>query len=555
MTFQRLRSSLTAKQILGFLSVALVPLIVMAALYFYTLSTLIIETAKQDLELGASHTAQTLDSFVAVNINNLQSQAQLADLTDYLTGDEAYRAQSAPRISTLFRSLGRVTYEGYLQSFLLFDENGIVIYDQTQLDIGKDYSAIPSFQDAWQSSYPRVIISPSEAHGGPSICFSIAVWDDEKKVGVFAIRYNLSVIQYIIDEASRLDNTDSFAIVTQSNGNVIGWHRQPNPPQATLDLGEIESLSLKRHVDIDGEEYALVVLPTTESTLNVIYVRPEESMSDYISARALTVWIVSFVTLLFTISFAIFMANRTLKPIRELTGKSQALSEGNWSARVEITTIDELGQLGATFNQMADQIRAEIKKVEALNEDLLQAYNYTLDGWARALELRDKETKGHSQRVTALTLGLGKAMDLSKKDLTNIQFGSQLHDIGKMVIPDEILHKPGPLTKEERETMKKHPVYAYQILKDIKFLEKAIDIPHYHHEKWDGSGYPSGLKETDIPLFARIFCVADVWDAITSDRPYNAAWSKEKAIAYLRSQKGKHFDPEIVDIFLSDVIR
>ena len=146
-------------------------------------------------------------------------------------------------------------------------------------------------------------------------------------------------------------------------------------------------------------------------------------------------------------------------------------------------------------------------------------------------------------------------MNLTEEDLKNIQFGSQLHDIGKMVIPDEILHKPGPLTDEEREVMKKHPIYAYEILKDIKFLEKALDIPRYHHEKWDGTGYPEGLKNTDIPLFARIFCVVDVFDAVTSDRPYNAAWPKEKAAEYLKSEKGKHFDPEIVDIFLSKIIQ
>ena len=554
--FQRLRSSIITKQILSFLGVALLPLAVMILLYFNTLSTLIVETARQGLEIGAQHTVQTLDTFFAENINDLQSQAQITDMSDYLKGDDAYREELAPRISMLFRALGRVSYEGYLQSFVLFDEDGIVVYDQSQLDIGKDYSVDPLFFEAWRSNYPRVSISQPNERGGRSISFSVVVRDEyDTKVGVLAMRYNLNVIQYIIDEASKFRAEDSFAIITENDGTVIGWHKKPLPPQSTLDLRGITPLSLARHVNIYNDEYALVYLKTTVKPLNVIYVRSETSMSNYIFERALVVWTIALFILGFTMGLALFAANRTLKPIRELTWKSQALSDGDWSARVHVTSGDEIGRLGDTFNHMAEQVDSAIKKAEGLHEELLLAYNYTLDGWARALELRDKETEGHSNRVTTLAVRLGGAMNLTEEDLKNIQFGSQLHDIGKMVIPDEILHKPGPLTDEEREVMKKHPIYAYEILKDIKFLEKALDIPRYHHEKWDGTGYPEGLKNTDIPLFARIFCVVDVFDAVTSDRPYNAAWPKEKAAEYLKSEKGKHFDPEIVDIFLSKIIQ
>ena len=552
--FQRLRSSLTAKQILSFLSVALLPLSVMIALYFNTLSTLIVETARRGLEIGAQHTVQTLDTFFAENINDLQSRAQITDLANYIKGDDAYREELAPRISMLFRALGRVSYEGYLQSFVLFDEKGIVIYDQSQLDIGKDYSENPLFFEAWRSNYPRVTISPLNERGGRSISFSVVVRDEyDNKVGVLAMRYNLNVIQYIIDETSKFRAEDSFAIVTENDGTVIGWHKKPQPPQSTLELSEIAPLSLARHFDLNDDEYALVYLKTTVKPLNVVYVRSETSMSNYIFERGLVVWTIALFILVFTMGLAFFAANRTLKPIRELTWKSQALSDGDWSARVHVTSGDEIGQLGDTFNQMAEQVVSAIKKTEGLHEELLMAYNYTLDGWARALELRDKETKGHSNRVTQLAVNLGREMNLPEEDLKNIRFGSQLHDIGKMVIPDEILHKPGPLTDEEREVMKKHPIYAYEILKDIKFLEKALAIPRYHHEKWDGTGYPEGLKDIDIPLFARIFCVVDVFDAVTSNRPYNAAWPKEKAANYLRSEKGKHFDPEIVEVFLSKV--
>ena len=187
------------------------------------------------------------------------------------------------------------------------------------------------------------------------------------------------------------------------------------------------------------------------------------------------------------------------------------------------------------------------KKAEA---DLLEAYDTTLEGWASALELRDKETENHSRRVTELTLALAEAMGIQGKELVHIQRGAILHDIGKMGIPDEILRKPGKLTDAEFEIIKQHPVHSLNLLSRIPFLEKSIDIPYCHHERWDGSGYPRGLKGKEIPLAARIFSVIDVWDAVQSDRPYNHAWSREDTVHYLREQSGKHFDPECIEAFL-----
>jgi putative nucleotidyltransferase with HDIG domain len=190
------------------------------------------------------------------------------------------------------------------------------------------------------------------------------------------------------------------------------------------------------------------------------------------------------------------------------------------------------------------------KRVRARTSELAEAYDTTLEGWARALELRDEETEGHSRRVTEITLKIARSLKFSDEELEHVRRGALLHDIGKMSIPDEILHKPGKLTKEERIIIQKHPTTAHELLSPIPFLKKALEIPYSHHEKWDGSGYPQGLKGRDIPLSARIFAVADVWDAISSARPYNAAWPREKAIAYLLEQSGIHFDPRIVDIFL-----
>ncbi|MBE0670928.1 MAG: HD domain-containing protein [Anaerolineales bacterium] len=189
-------------------------------------------------------------------------------------------------------------------------------------------------------------------------------------------------------------------------------------------------------------------------------------------------------------------------------------------------------------------------RVHARTRELADAYDTMLEGFARALELRDKETEGHSRRVTENTIKIAQKMGIDGDELEEIRSGSILHDIGKISIPDEILHKPGKLTVEERAIVQKHPETAYKLLSPITFLNKAIEIPYSHHEKWDGTGYPQGLKGKRIPLSARIFAVADVWDALSYDRPYNKAWPREKIIQYLINESGKHFDPEVVNIFL-----
>ncbi|MCE1255325.1 MAG: GAF domain-containing protein, partial [Anaerolineae bacterium] len=181
--------------------------------------------------------------------------------------------------------------------------------------------------------------------------------------------------------------------------------------------------------------------------------------------------------------------------------------------------------------------------------DLSQAYDETIEGWSHALDLRDKETEGHTQRVTEITLKLAQLFEFNEDDLVHIRRGCLLHDIGKMGVPDYILLKPGALTDEEWVVMRKHPVYAYEMITPIDYLKPAVDIPYCHHEKWDGSGYPQGLKEEEIPLSARIFAIVDVWDALTSERPYRPAWSKEKTIEYIRGLSGKQFDPEVVRVF------
>ncbi len=184
------------------------------------------------------------------------------------------------------------------------------------------------------------------------------------------------------------------------------------------------------------------------------------------------------------------------------------------------------------------------------NLELTLAYDATIEGWSRALDLRDKETEGHTQRVTRMAVKLARACGFSEADLVQVRWGSLLHDIGKMGVPDGILLKPGPLTGEEWVAMKKHPSFAYEMLAPIRYLRLALDIPSYHHEKWDGSGYPHGLKGVQIPMAARIFTMVDVWDALSSDRPYRTAWAEEKVREHIYDGAGTHFDPQVVEIFM-----
>ncbi|HSV72993.1 MAG TPA: HD domain-containing phosphohydrolase [Chthonomonadales bacterium] len=217
--------------------------------------------------------------------------------------------------------------------------------------------------------------------------------------------------------------------------------------------------------------------------------------------------------------------------------------------RVRERTLELAEANHALKLQVARQQRADVR-IRTLNASLASAYEATIEGWARALDLRDHETEGHCRRVTDMTVRLARAMGFGEEDLAHVRTGALLHDIGKMGVPDSILLKPGPLTAEEWQVVRKHPVLAYELLSPIGFLRPAIAIPYLHHERWDGCGYPLGLAGKQIPLAARIFAVADVWDALRSDRPYRERWPEERVREHIRSLAGTHFDPAVVEVFL-----
>lgn len=235
------------------------------------------------------------------------------------------------------------------------------------------------------------------------------------------------------------------------------------------------------------------------------------------------------------------IAKGELRGVLEIFQRSTINDDPEW--------FDFLNALAGQAAIALDNVNL-FKVLQRSNVDLSLAYDATIEGWSRALDLRDKETEGHTQRVTKLTVELARVFGLGENELAQVRWGALLHDIGKMGVPDSILFKPGPLTDEEWIGMKKHPVTAYEMLKPIHYLQGALDIPYAHHERWDGSGYPRGLRGESIPIAARLFAVVDVYDALCSERPYRGSWGKTKTMDYLREEKGKLFDPKIVDVFL-----
>jgi PAS domain S-box-containing protein/putative nucleotidyltransferase with HDIG domain len=235
------------------------------------------------------------------------------------------------------------------------------------------------------------------------------------------------------------------------------------------------------------------------------------------------------------------LSGDTLKGVLELFHREPITHDLEW-----------VGFLHALAGQttIAIQNAELLAHLQQTNDELILSYDATIAGWARALEMRDAETEGHSRRVTEMTVKLAREMGVADEDLVHIRRGALLHDIGKMAIPDRVLLKPGPFTDEEVAIIRQHPVYAYELLARIPFLQPALDIPYCHHEKWDGSGYPRGLPGEEIPLAARIFAIVDVWDALSSDRPYRKAWPTEQIYAHIESLSGTHFDPQVVAAFL-----
>ncbi len=322
----------------------------------------------------------------------------------------------------------------------------------------------------------------------------------------------------------------------------------PLAPETTAEVKTRGSeISFLREVDIDGIGYAELLgvwRARGDVDLGVIGTAlPESFLIQTSSFTRLQIFAVATLGFLLVIYIGTYVANRITKPLLSVVQASSEVATGNFDVQLDLKGNDEVTVLADSFNRMVSNLKLS-------QDQLIRAYDSTLEGWSKALELRDEETEGHTQRVTALTLRLAVALGVPEEQLGDMRRGALLHDIGKMAVPDSILMKPGSLSDEEWDVMKKHPQHAYDMLWPIEYLRPALDIPYCHHERWDGSGYPRGLKGEEIPVAARIFAVADVWDALTSDRPYRPAMSDLEAYTIILEQRGVKLDPDVVDAFI-----
>lgn len=318
----------------------------------------------------------------------------------------------------------------------------------------------------------------------------------------------------LLDSSTLLKNQDQQSLIRDISSNNIAY-------------GELLGAWEAR----DGEDLGILgtALPKT-------FLIRSSSMTK------INITVVFVSAIIMAMFLGLFLSNLITQPILKLKQAASDVAKGDRDIRVSTNGGDEIADLAQSFNKM-------VSSLSRSENDLISTYDKTLEGWSLALELRDEATQGHTKRVTELTLELARAMGIEEAKITNIRRGALLHDIGKIGIPDRILLKPGPLTKAERKMIEMHPVFAREMLKKIEFLHPAMDIPTFHHEKWDGKGYPTGLFREEIPIAARIFAVIDVWDALTSDRPYRKAWPYKKSLAYILSNSGTHFDPEVVTVF------
>jgi len=378
------------------------------------------------------------------------------------------------------------------------------------------------------------------------------VFDKQRtQVGVILVGKNLDTLTQEI----RSKTLGQITLYTHSGEILSSTFIEPQKiseilAQQTLSTQDEQSYRRdppRREQDFQGLNYSELLGPWEirgQTDIGVIGVALAQNVLITTSwATRMVIIVLLSLFILFIILVGTNLARIITTPILALVNASKKVAQGNLKVRVDPTTNDEVALLAQNFNSM-------VSSLEKSQRDLVNAYDSTLKGWSQALELKDSETVGHTHRVTNLTIEFARSYGIPESEIVHIRRGAILHDIGKMGVPDAILLKPEKLTGEEWEIMRQHPVNAYNMLKNIEYLIPALDIPYCHHEKWDGSGYPRGLKGEEIPLAARLFSIVDAWDAMTSTRPYRKGMSQLLAQRTIMSEKGINFDPDLVDLFI-----
>lgn len=342
------------------------------------------------------------------------------------------------------------------------------------------------------------------------------------------------------------DSRASELIFYDQSGGVLlsSLHGIAPLPKSVLNTLPYKPVRIREVVD--GQGYEVLVGNWRLRASSVGYLASAINARDLDASisqiRALMVAIFA-VAALMTLLFGGLLARKITRPVDRLVVSTAAIAAGDLAHRAEITSDDEIGVLAQSFNAMASTLEQKDRELE-------ENYFASIETLARAIDARDPYTFGHSTRVAAISLEIASAMELPENDMKALRRAALLHDIGKIGVEDRILRKQGPLTDEEWDAMKQHPFIGYKMLTGLTFLKPSLAGVLHHHERWDGRGYPAGLREDGITPYVRILTVADTLDAMTSDRPYRLGMAFERAIGEIRKLGGSQFDPAVVEAFL-----
>jgi HD-GYP domain-containing protein (c-di-GMP phosphodiesterase class II) len=351
---------------------------------------------------------------------------------------------------------------------------------------------------------------------------------------------------FVVDGRGRM-------VAGREDSRLLGPAEFPPEARAALSGGLMAGTS--DYVDGRGRELLAAYAPARALGWTVFVEEPKsDALAPATSMRRATSAI-ALATMLTAVLAGMLFANGMSRNIRNVVTASLSIARGKFGTRVQILRKDEIGELAHTFNYMSQQLAAYDKDNKRLFTELQRGYIETIRALANSIDAKDPYTRGHSQRVTDYSVEIAREMGLSEEEVARIQFGGILHDIGKIGIKEKILGKAAPLTDEEYETMKTHPLLGVGIIDPIIFLHGVKPIIRGHHERWDGKGYPDGLKGDDIDIGARILNVADSWDAMVTQRPYNTPMSRELATARLVQIAGSQHDPKVTEAFLRVLAR
>jgi len=353
--------------------------------------------------------------------------------------------------------------------------------------------------------------------------------------------------QSLIEISQTITGSSSLAVgFYDSSGGTVASSLAGSPSLSSDVRHEVTpDTPVRVATQWDGRPYRLLVNDWTMRGAQLGYLAvavPADDLSGSLNAIRLVLVALFGAIALGTILIGLALADRITRPIDQLVASMRVVSAGDYSRRVQVGAPDEIGYLATTFNEMTAALQEQIRARD-------EAYFRNLEALARAIDARDPYTFEHSARVSAISLELAKGMNLAETDLVVLRRAGLLHDVGKIGVSDKILAKVGPLNDEEWTAIRRHPVIGYEMLKDVPFLQPSLDPIRHHHERWDGEGYPDGLKGTSISQLARIVTLADAFDAMTSDRPYRKGFSFEFAARTMVSEAGRQFDPAVVDAF------